>query len=83
MPQDDSKQWEHLQSQENGPSWSDLAPLNLHSIQYDLEQSRRPRPRAELPKKATRAAEADVNENGRSWALIPSTGTNQQVRVLF
>ena len=23
MNQDDSKQWEHLLSQENGPSWSD------------------------------------------------------------
>ena len=60
-----------------------LAGLILHlstSIQsrYDLGQSRRPRPRAELPKKAIRAAEADVNENGRSWALIPSTGTKQQ-----
>ena len=32
MSQDDSKQWEHLLSQENDPSWSDLAPLNLHSI---------------------------------------------------
>ena len=32
MPQDDSKQWEHLLSQENDPSWADLAPLNLHLI---------------------------------------------------
>ena len=32
MPQDDSKQWEHLLSQENDPSWSDPAPLNLHSL---------------------------------------------------
>ena len=32
MNQDDSKQWEYLLSQENDPSWSDLAPLNLHSI---------------------------------------------------
>ena len=36
MPQDDSKQWEHLLSQENDPSWSDPAPLNLHSISCDL-----------------------------------------------
>ena len=32
MPQDDSKQWEHLLRQENDPSWSDPAHLNLHSI---------------------------------------------------
>ena len=30
MNQDDSKQWEHLLSQENDPSWSHLAPLNLN-----------------------------------------------------
>ena len=72
MPQDDSKQWEHLLSQENDPSWPDLALINLHSISRrsrdDLVKSRRPRPRAELPKKATRAAEADEHENERSWA---------------
>ena len=70
MPQDDSKQWEHLQSQENDPSWSDLAPLDLNSI------SRRSRvlpPVSKLPKKAIRATEADEHENGRSWGLIPST----------
>ena len=32
MPQDDSKQWEHLLSQENDPSWFGPAHLNLHSI---------------------------------------------------
>ena len=32
MPQDDSKQWEHLLSQEYDPSWADLAQLNLHLI---------------------------------------------------
>ena len=31
MPQDDSKQWEHLLSQENDPSWSDFELLNPHS----------------------------------------------------
>ena len=50
---------------------------------YDLVQSRRPRPRAELPKKATRAAEADEHENGQSWALIPSTGAGQHAWTLF
>ena len=43
MPQDDSKQCEHLLSQEKDPSWSNLAPLNLHSISLrsrgDLVQS--------------------------------------------
>ena len=41
--QDDSKQWEHLLSQENNPSWSGLALLNLRSISLrsrgDLVQS--------------------------------------------
>ena len=32
MPQDDSKQWEHLLSQENGPSWLDFSLVNLNSI---------------------------------------------------
>ena len=32
MNQDDSKQWEHLLSQENDPSWPDFELLNLHSI---------------------------------------------------
>ena len=84
MPQDDSKQWEHLQSQENGPSWSDLShlnlPLNLVTISGNLGELA---PRAELPKKATRAAEADEHENGRSWALIPSTGAGQHTWMLF
>ena len=34
MNQYDSKQWEHLLSQENDSSWSDLALLNLHSISF-------------------------------------------------
>ena len=32
MNQDDSKQWEHLLSQENDPNWSYIASLNLDSI---------------------------------------------------
>ena len=32
MNQDDSKQCEHLLSQQNEASYSALAPLNLHSI---------------------------------------------------
>ena len=65
-----------------------LAGLILHlststQSQDDLVQSRRPRPRAESPKKATRAAEADEHENGRSWALIPSTGAGQHTCMLF
>jgi|EP00966_Prymnesium_polylepis_P212354 hypothetical protein len=32
LPEDDSKQWEHLLSQENGPGQSDFATLSLHSI---------------------------------------------------
>ena len=32
MNQDDSKQCEHLLSQQNDASYSALAPLNLHSI---------------------------------------------------
>ena len=74
MPQDDSWQWEHLLSQENDPSWPDLAHLNLKSISSNLAYLAH---RAELPNKATRAAEADEHENGRSWALIPSTEAGQ------
>ena len=36
MPQYDSKQWEHLISQDNDPSWSDFAHFNLYSISGDL-----------------------------------------------
>ena len=84
MPQDDSKEWEHLLSQEK----MILAGLILHfststQSRYDLVQSRRPRARAELPKGGTRAAEADKHENGRSWALIPSTGAGQHTWMLF
>ena len=80
MPQDDSKQWEHLLSQESDPSWADFELLNLQSISL---QSRRPRAHTELPKKATRAAEGDEHENGRSWALIPSTGAGEHSCELF
>ena len=80
MPEDDSKQWEHLLSQENDPSWSDFAPLHLYSISL---RSWRPRTRAKLPKKATWATEADEHKNGRSWALIPSTGAGQHTWMLF
>ena len=36
-----------------------------------------------LPKKATRAADADEHENGWSWALIPSTGAGQHTWMHF
>ena len=63
MPQDDSKQWEHLLSQENDPSWADLAQLNLHLIskrsQRDLGDLVH---ESNCQKKATRAAESDEHE---------------------
>ena len=84
MPQDDSKQWEHLLSQENGPSWLDFSLVNLNSISMRSRAiSATSSTSAELPKKATRAAEADDHENGRSWALIPSTGAGQHTWMLF
>ena len=84
MIQDDSKQWEHLLSQENHPDGLILhhfAPVNLHSI------STRSRIRAdsalELPKKATWTVEADEHKTGRSWAQIPSTGAEQHLWMIF
>ena len=80
MNQDDSKQWEYLLNQESDPTWSDLTLMSLQTIS---RQSRRLHPRAEIPKKATRVAEADEHENGRSWALIPSTLAEQHTWMLF
>ena len=62
MPQDDSKQWEHLLSQENDHSWSDVAPLDLHSISL---RSRVISYTSRVAKKGNSGrAEADDHETG-------------------
>ena len=84
MPQDDSKQWEHLHRQENDPSWSDFAPINLHSISI---RSRIISGISDASRVANRGnsgtTEADEHKTGQSWALIPSTEAGQQAWMLF
>ena len=59
MPQDDSKWWVHLLSQESDPSWLDLALISLHSISLrslTISSTSRTIRTARVAKKGIRAA---------------------------
>ena len=50
---------------------------------YDLGHLDRPRIDLGSISGPRSGTEADVHENGRSWALIPSTGAGQHIWMLF
>ena len=82
--QDDSKHCEHLQSQENDASYSNLGPLHLASISIRSRLISGTSDARWVAKRGNSGSvEADEHETGQYWALIPSTEAGQQARLLF